>query len=347
MPTETILLETEAPTPSTQQAMLFEEYQQVFQQTALDPLTDYIVRYEHDELRKQAVTKIKIEREQRCQHVANNIIKLPPTAENIQKITNSYQYSCPALVEKFSATVPKNTAIPETTLETTAVSAPVPLTEKAATTVSVPANTPETTLETTAISAPVPLTEKAATTVSVPSNTPETTLAATAVSAPVPLTEKAATTVSVPANAPETTLATTAVSAPVPLTEKAATTVSVPANTATSETIATTDKKTCEALYIARQFATAISVCQQEATAGGVSAQFYLGASYLHTNNPQSAYSWFKKAAEQGHSEAQYQIGQLYYTGNGVGQSHDKAVEWFELAAKQHNTQAQFMLNNM
>ncbi|MEQ8667409.1 MAG: tetratricopeptide repeat protein [Rhodospirillales bacterium] len=46
---------------------------------------------------------------------------------------------------------------------------------------------------------------------------------------------------------------------------------------------------------------------------------------------------WFRLAADQGHSEAQSKLAQLYRRGNGVRQDFDKAFMWYRRAADQGN----------
>ena len=47
------------------------------------------------------------------------------------------------------------------------------------------------------------------------------------------------------------------------------------------------------------------------------------------------AVQWFRKAADQGVAEAQYNLGIMYKDGNGVAQSDAKAAEWYRKAADQ------------
>jgi len=60
-----------------------------------------------------------------------------------------------------------------------------------------------------------------------------------------------------------------------------------------------------------------------------------------------SAVSWYNKAAEQNQPEAQYVMGRLYASGEGVGQNFTEAVRFYELAAAQGHTKAQFYLGLM
>jgi TPR repeat protein len=50
---------------------------------------------------------------------------------------------------------------------------------------------------------------------------------------------------------------------------------------------------------------------------------------------------WFKKAAEQGHARAQFNLGTMCERGRGVEQSYVAAAEWYKEAASQGHTDAQ------
>jgi hypothetical protein len=53
----------------------------------------------------------------------------------------------------------------------------------------------------------------------------------------------------------------------------------------------------------------------------------------------------FKKAAEQGHVDAQNNLGAMYFTGEGVNRDEKEAIKWFEKAASQGNSDAQANLD--
>ena len=55
----------------------------------------------------------------------------------------------------------------------------------------------------------------------------------------------------------------------------------------------------------------------------------------------------WKGAAEQGHAQAQCNLGIIYTHGQGVPQSYKEAVVWFRKAADQGHTQAQCNLGIM
>lgn len=51
------------------------------------------------------------------------------------------------------------------------------------------------------------------------------------------------------------------------------------------------------------------------------------------------------KAANKGLIEAQFQVGQCYFNGEGVQQSYVEAVKWWQLAANQEHTKSIFKLS--
>lgn len=78
---------------------------------------------------------------------------------------------------------------------------------------------------------------------------------------------------------------------------------------------------------------------RKAAEQGHAEAQFELGGRYWIgwsvEKNAEEAAKWYQKAAEQGHMEAQVALGKCYLVGIGMIQSADKAVEWCEKAAEQ------------
>ena len=71
---------------------------------------------------------------------------------------------------------------------------------------------------------------------------------------------------------------------------------------------------------------------------------FELGESYFESNNYTEALKCFMKAAEQGHVEAQYNLGAMYANGDGVAQNYTEAEKWFRKAAEQGHAKAQYNL---
>ncbi len=76
--------------------------------------------------------------------------------------------------------------------------------------------------------------------------------------------------------------------------------------------------------------------------------QYIVGMQYLagkvRKANGEQAIFWLQKAANQGHTMAQWQLGVCYDTGNGVECDHTQAVEWYRLSADQGYAPAQFNL---
>ena len=56
--------------------------------------------------------------------------------------------------------------------------------------------------------------------------------------------------------------------------------------------------------------------------------------------NMNKAFKWWKKAAEQGHPVAQYNLGLMYEHGTVVTKNTKKALEWYEKSAAQDNEKA-------
>lgn len=54
--------------------------------------------------------------------------------------------------------------------------------------------------------------------------------------------------------------------------------------------------------------------------------------------------NFFRMAAEQGHPEAQFELGQMHAQGLGITQQFEQAAHWYLLAAKQGHAKAQFHL---
>ena len=55
----------------------------------------------------------------------------------------------------------------------------------------------------------------------------------------------------------------------------------------------------------------------------------------------------FRKAANEGNPDAQFNLGVLYSRGHGVPQDHEQAAKWYRKAAEQGDAPAQSMLGYM
>lgn len=90
---------------------------------------------------------------------------------------------------------------------------------------------------------------------------------------------------------------------------------------------------------------------QKLAEQGSAVAQYNLGIMYITgegvLKDYAKAFQWYQKAAEQGHVEAQFNLGNKYYNGEGVSQDYAKAFQWYQKAAEQGYAKAQFNLSIM
>ena len=92
---------------------------------------------------------------------------------------------------------------------------------------------------------------------------------------------------------------------------------------------------------------------QSKANQGDANSQFNLALLYengagIPRNTKQAAY-WYTKAAEQGHVQAQYELGNEYlFSGDyEVPQDYKQSVYWYTKAAEQGHILAQYKLGHM
>ena len=67
----------------------------------------------------------------------------------------------------------------------------------------------------------------------------------------------------------------------------------------------------------------------------------------LFRSDDKQAVAWYRKAAEQGNVDAQYNLGVKYEYGKGVAQDYKQAVAWYRKAAEQGDVDAQRILGMM
>ena len=81
---------------------------------------------------------------------------------------------------------------------------------------------------------------------------------------------------------------------------------------------------------------------------GDPEAQYNVGECYYDGDGVEQdfveAVRWYKKAADQGHAKAQYSLGFCYAKGKGVGQDYGQARVWWLKAADQGHAKAQHNL---
>jgi TPR repeat protein len=73
-------------------------------------------------------------------------------------------------------------------------------------------------------------------------------------------------------------------------------------------------------------------------------AGFDEGIAAYQANNMPLAYKEFRAAAEEGHSDSQFNVGLMYERGIGVGKDEKEAIVWYGKAAEQGNVLAQYNL---
>ena len=97
--------------------------------------------------------------------------------------------------------------------------------------------------------------------------------------------------------------------------------------------------------------AEAVKWYRRAADQGHSAAQFNLGGMFINGQGVQQNYAeaakWSRRAADQGYAEAQYNLGIMYHNGQGVLQDSSNAVFWFEKAASQGNDPAKLALGQL
>ena len=87
------------------------------------------------------------------------------------------------------------------------------------------------------------------------------------------------------------------------------------------------------------------------AAKGDKDAQYKLGTLYYSGDGVEKDYSqsalWYRRSAEQGNIDAQYSLGNMYLMGEGIAQDDEQAIHWYALAADQGHQSAQHNLTNL
>ncbi len=97
-----------------------------------------------------------------------------------------------------------------------------------------------------------------------------------------------------------------------------------------------------------QNYAEAVKLFRKAAEQGDADAQYNLGLCYDNgwgvVENKPEAVRWYREAAEQGISNAQYNLGWCYSHGEGVVEDKTEAVKWYRKAAEQGHANAQHNL---
>ena len=94
-----------------------------------------------------------------------------------------------------------------------------------------------------------------------------------------------------------------------------------------------------------------LQILIEKANKGDVNAQFNLGEIYFKGEGvPQDyneALKWYKEAAEAGDANSQFSLGGMYGKAQGIVQDNNEALKWYRKAAKQGHPSAQYWLGWM
>ncbi len=106
-----------------------------------------------------------------------------------------------------------------------------------------------------------------------------------------------------------------------------------------------------QAAYRHGDYATALLQFRSAADHGNAVAQYNLGRMYFDGQGVlqdfEVAAAWFRRAADQGHAGAQNSLGAIYLAGQGVEQNTAEALRWYRLAADQGYAIAQHNLGSI
>jgi len=106
-----------------------------------------------------------------------------------------------------------------------------------------------------------------------------------------------------------------------------------------------------KSLYDAGNYADAKALFETAAGNGNANAQFCLGSMYDSgqgvTRNYVEAIKWYRLAGAQGSVGAQNNLGEIYYYGKSGKVNYGEAAKWYRPAAEQGNMNAQFRLGYM
>lgn len=100
--------------------------------------------------------------------------------------------------------------------------------------------------------------------------------------------------------------------------------------------------------YSQQKYFEAAFLFRKSAEEGNANAQYNLAVMYANgigvKQDETKAFLWYTKAACQGYANAQYNLGLMYEKGNGVTQDFMEAQNWYKKAAQQGIADAQYSL---
>lgn len=113
---------------------------------------------------------------------------------------------------------------------------------------------------------------------------------------------------------------------------------------------AAADLETGLALFESGDYRGARDELMPLAEQGDPRAQYVLGIIFLNyfvePPDPDAAAKWIRKAAEQNYTDAQRELGRMYWTGEGVDQDFREMTRWYGRAAERGDVGAQLFLGD-
>ena len=110
----------------------------------------------------------------------------------------------------------------------------------------------------------------------------------------------------------------------------------------------TADLDSARAAYDRGDYARASKEFKKLAEKGDRVAQYNLGLMYWKgqgvAKDNERAVQWYRKSADQGYADAQYKLGNHYWEGKGVRHDDAEAVRWYRKSADQGNAWGEFYL---
>lgn len=103
----------------------------------------------------------------------------------------------------------------------------------------------------------------------------------------------------------------------------------------------------CQGKLVQKDVARGLPLLEGLAEAGVTSAAYLTGKVYLKEEgwqDVQKALRCFRMAAEDGNSYAEYQLGKIYYFGNGIRTDREKGLEYLKQSAAHGNVYAENLL---
>lgn len=101
----------------------------------------------------------------------------------------------------------------------------------------------------------------------------------------------------------------------------------------------------------ARDFASAAAIYQTLAAQGNAKAQYNLGQMFWHgegvARDADQALAWYRKSAEAGYAEAQYTLASLHFRRLARLPEDAEAVAWYRRAAEQGHVKSQLNLGDL